>query len=107
MKKLFVLTLTLITIYSIYYDLNFGTLPLKVEATNTVVEENTPGETNSEYIEVLPGYTVLTIVEQLHHGPVNASIQQIITDFEYLNPGTNASMIQTGTSYYFPTYYSN
>ncbi|OIJ22164.1 hypothetical protein BKP45_05680 [Anaerobacillus alkalidiazotrophicus] len=113
MKKLIAPILLLITIYSIYYDLNIGTLPantiVAAESTTTVnhssnisVEkiENIP----SESIVVEPGYTVLSIVEELHIGPVNASIQQIINDFETLNPNTNASNIKIGDAYLFPIY---
>ncbi|OIJ16115.1 hypothetical protein BKP35_03820 [Anaerobacillus arseniciselenatis] len=105
MKKLFITLLTIITIYSIYYDLNMGTLPQMTEAANYITEQHTgESKSKSELIEVQPGYTVLTIVEELHIGPVKASIQQIVSDFEQLNPGASASNIQVGKSYLFPLY---
>lgn len=107
MKKLFVTILVLITIYSVYYDLKQGTLPtnnsVTAEATAVLDQENNLNVA-SESVEVEPGYTVLSIVEELHIGPVKASIQQIITDFEFLNPGTSASTIQIGKAYLFPIY---
>ncbi len=104
MKKIFITVLAIITIYSIYYDLNMGTLPQMTEAANHLTDANEI-QAKSESIVVQPGYTVLTIVEELHVGPINASIQQIIADFEQLNPGANASNIQVGKSYLFPLYH--
>lgn len=108
MKKLFIPIILLITIYSVYYDLNIGTLPTKttLAAVPNVVEESNIVSVDipSELIVVAPGYTVLSIVEELHNEPVNASIQQIIVDFESLNPGTSANRIITGKEYLFPIY---
>lgn len=106
MKKVFIAVLFIITIYSIYYDLTIGTLPKNAVATTSLVDTEV-GETDlipSELIIVEPGYTVLSIVEELNIGPINASIQQIIFDFETLNPKTNASNIHIGKAYLFPIY---
>ncbi len=110
MKK-FIITpiIVFISIYSIYYDLNIGTLPTNTYAQTTVALEDTSQhnptlEIPAELIVVEPGYTVLSIVEELHADPINATIQQIVLDFESLNPGTDASKIQTGKAYYFPVY---
>ena len=56
------------------------------------------------YQEVIvePGYTVLSIVEHLHTGPISASIQEVIFDFQELNPGVSAEKIQIGQTYLFP-----
>jgi hypothetical protein len=109
MKKLFIPILLLISIYSVYYDLSMGTLPTKTMAAAQINDSNPdPTVTNSissELITVEAGYTVLSIVEELHNEPVNASIQQIIVDFETLNPGTKANNIQIGKAYLIPTYY--
>ncbi len=105
MKKILIPLILIITIYSVYYDLNNGTLP-----TSTITPAPNSDKTNSvqeipaEQIVVEPGYTVLSIVEELHSEPVNASIQQIIHDFEILNPGISADKIEIGTAYYFPVY---
>lgn len=107
MKKLIIPFFALICIYSIYYDLKVGTLPTTTLAAEQIVQQETVPihpEIPSEKIVVEPGYTVLSIVEELHGGLVNATIQQIIYDFETLNPGTNASRIQIGKAYYFPVY---
>ncbi|MCT8139713.1 hypothetical protein H1D32_19560 [Anaerobacillus sp. CMMVII] len=109
MKKIVIPILLLISIYSIYYDLNIGTLPTKQVATAHAQEieptqNSVTGEIPAESIVVEPGYTVLSIVEELHNEPVNASIQQIIVDFETLNPGTTANKIQIGKAYLFPVY---
>lgn len=106
MKNIFFTLLLIITIYSIYYDLNVGTLPKNTVVTSHSVDPMAEGLNviPSESIVAEPGYTVLSIVEEINIGPINASIQQIIHDFETLNPETNASTIQTGKSYLFPIY---
>jgi hypothetical protein len=110
MKKLIIPILLLISIYSVYYDLSMGTLPTKTMAAAQINDTNTEPTVSdnnipSELITVEAGYTVLSIVEELHNEPVNASIQQIIVDFETLNPGTKANNIQIGKAYLIPTYY--
>ncbi|MFN7251229.1 MAG: hypothetical protein ACK4M9_10625 [Anaerobacillus sp.] len=107
MKKLIIPILLLISVYSVYYDLSMGTLPTKTIAAAQINDSNPePTVTISyELITVEAGYTVLSIVEELHNEPVNASIQQIIVDFETLNPGTKANNIQIGKAYLIPTYY--
>lgn len=106
MKKLFISILFIITIYSIYYDLTIGTLPKDTVATTSLVDTEVEeiDLIPSELIIVEPGYTVLSIVEELNTGPINASIQQIIFDFEALNPKANASNIHIGKAYLFPIY---
>ncbi len=81
-------------------------MPKNTVATTSLVDTEVE-ETDlipSELIIVEPGYTVLSIVEELNIGPINASIQQIIFDFEALNPKTNASNIHIGKAYLFPIY---
>ncbi|WP_236035086.1 hypothetical protein [Alkalihalobacterium elongatum] len=98
--------------YSIYYDLSTGTLP---KADKSSIEETTGDHYSNVTIEeeehfpaqevvVQNGYTVLSIVEHLHEGPVPASIQQIVYDFQELNPGVTADNIQVGKTYLFPLY---
>lgn len=97
--------------YSIYYDLSTGTLPKADKPTtsetssenypNIVVEEEL---FPAQEVVVQNGYTVLSIVEHLHDGPVPASIQQIVYDFQELNPGVAADNIKVGKTYLFPLY---
>lgn len=110
MKKVLALLIFLVTIYSVYYDLKLGTLPTNVSPTHTPLIEASSHEASTstipaETIVVEAGYTVLSIVEELHSSPINATIQQIVHDFETLNPGTDSSKIQIGKAYLFPVYY--
>lgn len=108
MKRLFFLLVFFIILYSTYYDLTSGTLPKAAspETTDSVEVENDRQLTNMPFQEVIVdnGYTVLSIVEHLHDGPVPASIQQIIYDFKELNPNIEPEAIQVGKSYLFPLY---
>ncbi|OLO26972.1 hypothetical protein BTR23_21555 [Alkalihalophilus pseudofirmus] len=97
--------------YSIYYDLTTGTLP-KVDSSSTITsQEENPSNIlveeeafPAQEVVVENGYTVLSIVEHLHDGPIPASIQQIVYDFQELNPGVTADKIQVGKTYLFPLY---
>ncbi|MDE5413935.1 hypothetical protein [Alkalihalobacterium chitinilyticum] len=107
---IFIIVLFIIC-YSIYYDLSTGTLPKAEEpTTNETSSENYPNIVVEEEpfpaqeVVVQNGYTVLSIVEHLHEGPVPASIQQIVYDFQELNPGVAADNIQVGKTYLFPLY---
>lgn len=105
LKRIFLFSLFLLTIYSIYYDLNNGTLPINHVTSANEIEVKKVNKPNFAEISVEAGYTVLSIVEQIHQpDTVNASITQIINDFEMLNPNVNAHEIQIGQAYYFPIY---
>ncbi|WP_404458645.1 hypothetical protein [Sutcliffiella horikoshii] len=116
MIRLFIAALTLVTIYSIYYDLSSGTIPepvapvtATVPATNTDTEtESSPlsSPTNNLYIEVeiKAGDTVLTVAEKIANKPIPVSITQLIEDFQNLNEGITPEKIQIGKTYKFPVY---
>ncbi len=115
MKRAGVVLITLIILYSTYYDLTFGTLPSHFAEAGTeskaMTESNVkqaPQEQAQDeaYQEVIvePGYTVLSIVEHLHDESVPASIEEVIHDFKQLNPNIEPESIQIGHSYLFPVY---
>ncbi|KMK75984.1 hypothetical protein AB990_12105 [Alkalihalobacillus pseudalcaliphilus] len=118
MKKLLFIILTFITLTSIYYDLSVGTLPAKSNSSVEAAEKSelahnanepkkeheSPSTLSYQEVIVEPGYTVLSIVEHLHTGPISASIQEVIFDFQELNPGVSAEKIQIGQTYLFPLY---
>ncbi|MFC5713392.1 hypothetical protein ACFPU1_11415 [Thalassorhabdus alkalitolerans] len=127
MRKLFGFLLIVIAIIAVYYDLTVGTLPTVVEepappqaeATETEEEKNEEEQNEQESprplpdssfnesaveVTVEPGQTVLSIVEQLHEGPVPASIQQVSHDFSRLNNDILPEEIQIDQTYWFPTY---
>ncbi|KGA95537.1 hypothetical protein AJ85_02265 [Alkalihalobacillus alcalophilus ATCC 27647 = CGMCC 1.3604] len=114
MKKFLFTIITFITLTSIYYDLTAGTLPEKnsTSAKAAQIQDETQTETTqvidevSLYQEVIvePGYTVLSIVEHLHSGPIPVSIQEVIYDFQQLNKGIEPEKIQIGHTYLFPLY---
>jgi hypothetical protein len=118
MKRIGTIFIILVILYSVYYDLTIGTLPngLK-EVEVTTIEE--PGNTDHlieetetpvtfdpfQEVTVEPGHTVLSIVEHLHEGPISASIQEIVFDFQELNNGIKPEEIQIGKTYLFPVYH--
>lgn len=115
MIRLVVAALICITIFSIYYDLSNGTIPIITqEQTNTpaisaaeVTEQPSDIEnTSNTYIdvEVKPGDTVLTIAERIANKPIPVSITQLIEDFQAMNEGITPEKIQIGKTYRFPMY---
>ncbi|SDH49040.1 hypothetical protein SAMN05192534_10682 [Alteribacillus persepolensis] len=115
MKKLLLFLLFLLICASLYYDMTEGTLTPSSVNNDSSSNIEVPTETSApasnalegkEKTEVIvePGQTVLSIVEQLHDGPVPASIADISTDFQQLNNGIAPEDIQVDESYYFPVY---
>src|SRR5690554_5616659 len=105
MKRLVTFFSFLIILYSIYYDLNIGTLKSDhkdVIETKEVTTVNTgiPFVT----IKVSADDTVLSIVEDINKENKIESIEQIIKDFEELNKGAKAELLQIGEVYRFPVY---
>jgi len=76
-----------------------------VQQTPPSVPYNKIEDKQGSYYEltVKKGDTVLTITEK-YHGTLPISIEQLVKDFENLNPGVKAEEIQVGTSYLFPDY---
>ncbi|MCP3741378.1 hypothetical protein [Rossellomorea sp. BNER] len=109
MKRAFYFLLVLIVLYSVYYDLNTGTLPKSTAITTTGRVQDTNETIESEdkhslVIEVKPGDTVLSLVEEHRQGSGEVAIEQIINDFVELNNGINPEDIQIGKTYSIPIY---
>ncbi|GAE33436.1 hypothetical protein [Halalkalibacter akibai] len=117
MKRIGTIFIILVILYSVYYDLTIGTLPNGLTEVEVTTIEETETEIVTEEINasvpfdpfqevtVEPGHTVLSIVEHLHEGPIPASIQEIVFDFQELNGGTKPEEIQIGKAYLFPVYH--
>ena len=109
MKKLSGFLFLVLVLYAVYNDFNHGSLPAasenKIEAkaqTTTI----TPKMENTLYYEreILPGDTVLSIIEKNLDAPLPVPISKVIVDFQDLNNGTTPEEIQLGKSYKFPDY---
>jgi hypothetical protein len=107
MKRFLLSIFTLLTIYVIYIDLTQGTLPEKS------TEESAPAvETLANTTESLPafeasvgrGETLISIVERHIDKPLPVSIDELVQDFQKLNPGQAPEKIQIGVTYLFPDY---
>ncbi|MFS0775951.1 hypothetical protein ABC255_08090 [Neobacillus sp. 3P2-tot-E-2] len=107
MKRIFLFLFGLLTIYVIYIDLTAGTLPQdetqKTEET-VVTMTNIKSSADSFKAEVEPGETLISIVENHIEKPLPVSIDELIEDFQNLNPGLSPEKIQIGSTYEFPDY---
>jgi hypothetical protein len=90
MKKLTGLLILCFVIYIVYHDITNGTLPAAT----------TPSHIQTAKAED----TILSIMEKERDGPLPVSIEQLIKDFESLNPGVKAESLQIGKTYKFPVY---
>jgi hypothetical protein len=114
MIRLSIAALICITIFSIYYDLSNGTIPIDIEQQAARVMTNPPlteepeteSDSNATYIEVevKAGDTVLTVAERIANKPIPVSITKLVEDFQVLNEGMEPEKIQVGKTYRFPLY---
>ncbi|MEH7109991.1 MULTISPECIES: hypothetical protein [Bacillaceae] len=109
MKKLLGVLLAILVIYVIYFDLTVGTLPSATTTQKTVNIETssvTKPQTKIPFFEekVKPGETVMSIVEHQLGKPLPVSINDLIVDFQALNPGESPEKIKIGATYHFPDY---
>ncbi|MFJ5758032.1 hypothetical protein ACIQAA_02540 [Neobacillus sp. NPDC093182] len=107
MKRICLFLFGLLTIYVIYIDLTAGTLPKeetqKPEQTVATMT-NINNSVDSFEAEVEPGETLISIVESHIKKPLPVSIDELIEDFQSLNPGLSPEKIQIGSTYEFPDY---
>jgi hypothetical protein len=111
MKKLVAFLFIVLVLFSIYNDFNHGSLPAAVHDDNIKVEpvsiqENNVQQENIPYFEkeILPGDTVLSVLEEELNEPIPVPITEVVTDFEELNEGIKPEDIKFGKSYKFPKY---
>lgn len=103
MKGFLGFCLVVLVVYTIYYDLQFGTIPQITRSANAATHHVAQHKMPFQSVKVHPGDTVLSVVEHLN-GNESVGIKKIIRDFEKLNPGASANQIQIGTTYRFPIY---
>lgn len=106
MKRLVLFLVAVIVLYTIYYDLNYGTLPAAV-SKEPKVSEMTNNEFNGQpYFEhmVHNGDTVLSIIENQLGGSIPVPISDVVSDFKTLNQDLDPQEIQSGKKYKFPDY---
>ncbi|MBS4194694.1 hypothetical protein [Lederbergia citri] len=106
MKKFAAFIAISILIYSVYYDLTIGVIPRSSAETAKLIDINSIPVEHEPFtkIEIKPGDTVISIMEELQQGPLPVPISQIVSDFEELNEGTKPEQIQIGKTYQFPLY---
>ncbi|MBS8264920.1 hypothetical protein DYI25_10755 [Mesobacillus boroniphilus] len=114
MKKLAGLLVFLIVAYAVYNDLSIGTLPAakmqapeisKMESVEKVEKQTTQEIPFFEH-EVLPGDTVLSVIDSYLDSQLNVPVSQAVEDFKKLNNGTDPQKIKFGNIYKFPDYSS-
>ncbi|MGG3623802.1 LysM domain-containing protein [Bacillus gobiensis] len=109
MKRIIIVVSLVFLSFIVYYDLSRGTNPIpqekqqeepKIQPVSSQAEEGSVFQTHT----VKKGETVFSIVDQKSGGSPPISAEQIVEDFERLNPETKANLIQSGKVYKFPVY---
>ncbi|BBW95582.1 hypothetical protein MKY25_06160 [Geobacillus sp. FSL W8-0032] len=103
MKKLILVLILSLASYIVYRDLSIGTFPVPAQTTAATVQPK-PVKIPYRTVTVRPGDTLLSIVEQERNGPIPVPLEQLIRDFERLNPGERAQTLQIGKTYKVPIY---
>ncbi|MGE8206231.1 hypothetical protein ACQKP0_17025 [Heyndrickxia sp. NPDC080065] len=105
MKKFLAFIAVIIVLYSVYIDINFGTIP-SISHASEVKEKVKKQKVSVPYKtqKIKPGNTVLSIVESINKSPLKVSIDRVITDFKKLNNDIKPEEIQIGQIYKFPIY---
>ncbi|SDN08431.1 LysM peptidoglycan-binding domain-containing protein [Sediminibacillus halophilus] len=118
LKKTVVTLFIVLFIVSIFKDLTVGTLngvQQTEEQSDNLSESHKPSQKAPQQdqtayqaieVEVRPGDTVLSIIEEINRAEAVLAIDSIVTDFQKLNPGTDPQQIQPGETYLFPLYVS-
>ncbi|WP_405101168.1 hypothetical protein [Oceanobacillus sp. FSL H7-0719] len=94
MKKLCLILLMLFLLLSMIHDLS------KPGADRETVPQN------AIQVKITPGDTVLSVTEEIN-SLEDLDIEQIIHDFQKLNPGIDYRILSPYTFYYFPLYYDS
>ncbi len=121
-KKLLIFFCCVLFVVSIGKDLTTGTFPkssaqqqIQEPKAEDVSRKQSPNEkktvTSKRYQtvqhKVTAGETVLSIIEKLNQNGPPVTIQQMIKDFEHLNPDVEPHHIKTNHIYTFPIYRQN
>jgi hypothetical protein len=104
MKRLVGVLVTVLILYSIYYDLRYGTLPAAIHEQKPEVETIDTGEMPYFEKTIENGDTVLTIIENQLGQSLPVPISVVVTDFKKLNQDLPPQQIQPGKTYKFPNY---
>ncbi|GGN66111.1 MULTISPECIES: hypothetical protein [Oceanobacillus] len=98
-KRLSLLLLFILVIISVIDDLS-KQQPLKEESVVKVQEDK---DTGIAHIKIKHGDTILSVTEEINELDY-LDVQQVINDFEKLNPGVDTESLLPNSFYYFPLY---
>lgn len=104
-KRTSIFLLAIIIVYVIYYDLTTGTFhSITSPSTNEITAKSSNENIPYEVIEIKSGDTLLSVVEQLSTTSSIPSSEQIINNFQTLNPNVSPTELSIGKSYKIPVY---
>lgn len=102
-RRLFIGFFLILFALSIHHDLS----KVSLTQSDAYIEQEIGPEQNFTIIrkKVLPGDTVLSMIDLINEGSLEQmNTQKLLDDFNELNPTVNHFNIQIGSYYYFPKY---
>ncbi len=103
-KKICLYTCIILLILSLYNDIQKGTNN-KTSKSPTMDEQNINKDMPVVKIKVEAGDTILSVSEELNGENLNQiKIEDILDDFNSVNPNVTTIELTPGMYYYFPTY---
>lgn len=104
MKKTILTILIILFFISIYKDLTIGTT-LSTNINQETTENNSKTSLfDVVKIKIVPGDTMLTVIERLNPEMNQINLELFIKDFTYLNPNVDPNKLQINRYYFFPQY---
>lgn len=99
-KKSLIFAMIILLSASIYHDITSGSISANKENDKT---SKSKFEADIVHIQVMPGQTVLSIVEKYNNSK-SLDVNQIVIDFKMLNPHAQPYSLESYQYYYFPVY---
>lgn len=108
LKRLTIYLVIILLIISLYKDVTKGMIPFndsKSDHFQQIYTSNSNKDLATVAVRVQPGDTLLSIIEQIN-GQTNTVInmEQMILDFQALNPHTDPFYLEPNSIYYFRKY---
>lgn len=101
-KKSLIFILSILLCASVYHDMMSGSIPTDKEKS---VQKTTASiNYNIVKVKILPGDTVLSIVEKYNDSIKSLDVNQIVSDFRKLNEDAQPYQLKTNHYYYIPVY---
>lgn len=104
-RYVIILLCSFFIIVGLYHDLSLDAMSANLETADTLPNIDPNTDFTVESVQVRPGDTLLSIIEELNHPKLLiVDMEKFITDFQQVNEKVDANQLQAHAYYYFPVY---